>query len=380
MTDKELLARLVAFRSVSSSSNLDCIEFIRDWLTVRGIEARVLPGPDGKANLRAIVGPAVPGGVVLSGHTDVVPVEGQAWTSDPWTLREQDGMLRARGACDMKGFVALAMVAASKAAKMELRRPLHLALSYDEEVGCKGAPGLIADLTEYAPPPAAVIVGEPSLMRVISGQKHSLAFYTHVTGHSVHSSQVHRGVSAVAVAARLITWFEDRTAGLAATTPENGFDPPFTTLHCGMVHGGTAANIVAERCTFVTDVRAIPSDDAEAHETAYRHHLATRVIPAMRRIAPTAGVEVVRRSYVRGLQPAPDSAAELLGRRLTGDNGWNLVSYSTEAGLFQAVGIPAIVFGPGDIAQAHQPDEFITVEQFEAGARFMDRLLAELQT
>lgn len=380
MTGKELLARLIAFRSVSSASNLDCIAFIRDWLAAQGIDVRILPGPDGKANLRALVGPNVPGGVVLSGHTDVVPIECQAWTSDPWTLREQDGPLYGRGACDMKGFVALAMLAASKAARMELRRPLHLAFSYDEEVGCKGAPGLIADLVKHAPPAAAVIVGEPSLMRVISGQKHSLAFYTHVTGHSVHSSQIHRGVSAVAIAARLITWFEDRMAGLAATTPDSGFDPPFTTLHCGMVNGGTAANIVAERCTFVTDVRAIPADDALANEAAYREHLNKAVIPAMRRIAPNAGVEVVRRSYVQGLQPSPDSTAELLGRRLTGDNGWTLVSYSTEAGLFQGAGIPAIVCGPGDIAQAHQPDEFLAVEQFEAGARCMERLVAELRS
>jgi acetylornithine deacetylase len=300
MTERELLARLVAFRSVSSASNLDCIGFIRDWLGQWGIEAHVLPGPDGKANLRAMVGPAVPGGIVLSGHTDVVPVEGQAWTSDPWVLREQDGLLYGRGTCDMKGFVALAMMTAAKATQLQLRRPLHLAFSYDEEVGCKGVPGLIADLIAHAPLPAVVIVGEPSQMRVISGQKHSLAFHTHVTGHSVHSSQVHRGVSAVAVAARLITWFEDRMRRLAETTRDNGFDPPFTTLHCGMVQGGTAANIVAERCSFVTDVRAIPSDDALGYEAAYREHLSTMVIPAMRRISPAAGVEVVRRSFVQG--------------------------------------------------------------------------------
>lgn len=377
MNAREILARLVAFPTVSSDSNLDCVCFIQDCLQRHGIEARILPGADGKANLHAVIGPRVPGGVVLSGHTDVVPVAGQAWSTDPWVLTERDGRLIGRGVVDMKGFLALAMAAAAQAARMELKRPLHLAFSYDEEVGCKGVPGLIADLQMHAPLPEAVIVGEPSTMKVISGHKSSLAFYTHVTGHSVHSSQVHRGVSAVAVAARLITWFEDRMAGLALAATETGFDPPFTTLHCGMVQGGTA-NIVAARCDFVTDVRGVPPEDPRDHEAAYVEYLAHHVIPAMRAVSPAAGVEVVRRSYVSGLRPAPGSAAELLGRRLTGDNGQHLVSYGTEAGLFQAAGFPAIVCGPGDIAQAHQPDEFITLEQFEAGAQLLDRLLQEL--
>jgi acetylornithine deacetylase len=380
MNATEMLARLIGFRTVSKDSNLDCIDFIRDYLAERGIASTLVPSADGvKANLYATIGPDLPDGIVLSGHTDVVPAESQIWTSDPWTLTERDDRLYGRGTCDMKGFVAIALTAAAAASRGKLARPLHLALSYDEEVGCLGAPSLVAAMADRIGLPNAVIVGEPSSLRVVTGHKSSLSFFTEVTGHTVHSSEVHRGVSAVMVAARLVTWFDDamaRNRGAADRTLP--FDPPYTTLHCGFIHGGTAANIVASSCDFVTDVRSIPGDDYQDYQRRYEAYVQDEIVPAMQAVAPETGVRVLLRGFVPGLQPRPDNPAETLARRVTGDNTTNVVSYGTEGGIFQAVGWPTVVCGPGSISQAHQPDEFITVEQMQAGERFVAELVGTL--
>jgi acetylornithine deacetylase len=381
ITTREMLARLVAFRTVSRDSNLDCIAFIRDYLAGYGIATTIIPNAEGtKANLYATIGPQVPGGIVLSGHTDVVPVESQAWTTDPWTLTERDGKLYGRGTCDMKGFVATALTAAAAAARMTLARPLYLALSYDEELGCAGAPSMVEAMAASLPLPEAVIVGEPSELRVVSGHKSSLSFFTRVTGHTVHSSEVHRGVSAVMVAARLVTWFDDTMArSRAEADPASPFDPPYTTLHCGQIQGGTAANVVASQCEFVSDIRAAPPDDAWAFKRRYEAYVHDQIEPAMKAIAPDSSVSIVHRGFVPGLRPVFDSPAERLVRAVTGDNGTHVVSYGTEAGIFQNAGWPTVVCGPGNIAQAHQADEFITVAQMEAGERLVGRMIETLK-
>ncbi|MBN8942175.1 MAG: acetylornithine deacetylase [Rhizobiales bacterium] len=379
LTARAMLDRLVGFPTVSSVSNLDCIGFIKDYLASHGVASRLVPSPDGtKANLYATIGPEVAGGVVLSGHTDVVPVEGQAWTSSPWTLTERNGRLYGRGTCDMKGFDALVLAAVPAMVRAKLTRPIHIALSYDEEVGCLGAPLMVAEMVKTVPTPAAIIVGEPTRMQVVTGHKGSLSFRTEVTGHTVHSSRIDQGVSAVMVAARLITWLADTMAENARKAdPANPFEPPYTTLHCGTIHGGTAGNVVASDCVFVTDIRAIPSEDPVDFRDRYLAYIRDVIEPEMKRIAPHSGVAVVPRAFVPGLKPETEGAAERLARRLTGDNGVHVVSYGTEAGQFQEPGWSTVVCGPGDIAQAHQADEFIEISEFEAGERFMARLIED---
>ncbi|AGA33670.1 Acetylornithine deacetylase [Thioalkalivibrio nitratireducens DSM 14787] len=374
---RAMLERLVAFDTVSRNSNLDLIDFVRDRLARQGVAADLIANGDGtKANLLATVGPRVEGGVVLSGHTDVVPVDGQAWTTDPFRLEERGGRLYGRGSCDMKGFVAiaLALVPEMKA----LRRPIHLALSYDEEVGCRGAPSLV-EAVGRLPRPAAVIVGEPTGMRVITAHKGITVARTHVRGHQMHSSQAHRGVSAVATAARLITYLDDVADARAVSGPFGpGFEPSHTTVHVGVVHGGTAVNIVARDCRFDWDIRSVPGDDPARILNDFAEHCRTQVEPAMREIAADTGIttEILMEAPAlahEGRNPAIDLACRLSGREDTGR-----VPFAAEAGLFQRAGFASVVCGPGSIDQAHQPDEFITLEQLEAGLRFQQRLVSAL--
>jgi len=379
LSSREMLARLIAFPSVSTSSNLDIIHFCRDWLNSHGVESHLVFSPErDKANLYATIGPMVEGGVVLSGHTDVVPVEGQDWTSDPWTLTERGGRLYGRGTTDMKGFDALALALVPDMLKADLKRPLHIALSYDEELACRGAPSMVEQMAEAIPSPSAVIVGEPTRHAVVTGHKASVQLRTRLTGRAVHSSRIDQGVSAVMTGARLIVWLEDiMNRNRAEHDAANPFEPPYTTLHCGVMEGGTAANIVASSAWFYSDIRAIPSEDPMEYLARYRNHIA-EIVPAMRTIAPEAGIEVELVSHVPGLRQEQDGSAERLMRRLTGDNGSHVVSYGTEAGLFQQAGWSTVVCGPGDIAQAHQPDEYIEISEFEAGERLLRRVIAEL--
>lgn len=379
-TPKEMLARLVGFPTVSSDSNLRLIGFVQAHLAAHGIASTLVPDTTGdKANLYATIGPDVPGGVVLSGHTDVVPVEGQSWTSDPFTMTERGGRLYGRGTADMKAFSAIALSLVPEMVAANLKRPIHLALSYDEEVGCLGAPSMIADMAGRIAAPAAVIVGEPTGMQVVTGQKTTFSFFTKVRGRSVHSSQVNQGVSAVVVGCRLVAFLDDMLrANMADPVPDSPFDPPYTTVHTGMVRGGTAHNIVARDCAFVTDIRALPDDDPHTYLDRYRAHIAADVEPRMKEIAAETGVDVGVRAHVPGLVPDAGNPAETLCRRLTGDNGLHAVSYGTEAGQFLGPGWPVVVCGPGSIDQAHQADEFISVSQLEAGTAFMRRLIADL--
>jgi acetylornithine deacetylase len=375
-----MLARLIAFPSVSTSSNLDLIHFCRDWLKSHGVESHLVMNAEGdKANLYATIGPRVEGGIVLSGHTDVVPVEGQSWSSDPWTLTEKNGRLYGRGTTDMKGFDALVLALVPEMVQAPLQRPVHIALSYDEEIACRGAPSMVRAMAETIPTPSAVIVGEPTRHAVVTGHKASVQLRTEVTGYAVHSSRIDQGVSAVMNAARLITWHEDAMEeNKRRVDPSNPFEPPYTTLHCGMMVGGSAANIVSSSAWFFSDIRAIPTESPDEYLERYRAYIRDVIEPRMKAVIPEAGIAVELVAEVPGLRPETDGAAERLMRRLTGDNGSHVVSYGTEAGIFQRVGWSTVVCGPGDIAQAHQPDEYIETSEFEAGERVLRRLIGEL--
>ncbi|MGD9615361.1 MAG: acetylornithine deacetylase [Alphaproteobacteria bacterium] len=378
-----ILDRLIGFDTTSARSNRELIDWVRDYLARYGIAATVIsaPGPgsagNGKANLFATIpGRSGRGGVILSGHTDVVPVAGQEWHSDPFSLTEKDGRLCGRGTADMKGFIALALALVPEAVGRDLAVPLHLALTHDEEVGCLGAPALIRALPEGLARPAMAIIGEPTSMQVANRQKGLSLFRTRVTGREGHSSAPDLGVSAIAVAAEIILEIGRlHAAGRAAARPDSGFDPPHTTMSVGTISGGTAVNIIARDCTFEWDMRNIPQDDSAALKSRIDRFIEDTLLPRLRAVYPQALVETETVVAVPPLVPEPGSPAEELARRLTGANATTAVSFATEAGLFQQAGIPAIVCGPGSIAVAHKPDEYITRAELAAGQAFLDRLL-----
>ncbi len=375
---RNILDRLVAFPTVSRDSNLDLIDWVEEYLADHGVTAHRVPDATGtKAALYASIGPEVAGGVVLSGHTDVVPVAGQAWSSDPFTVTERNGRLYGRGTCDMKGFDALALAAVPLALERGVKRPLQIALSYDEEVGCIGAPPMIDAMRQHLPPAAAVIVGEPTMMQAVTGHKGGIGYKTHVRGFEVHSSLMHEGVSAVMFAAPLIDWGNEMNAREAARTPSPlaaAFVPPYTTSHVGMIEGGTAHNITARDCRFAMSFRVVPGEVPDHWRDAYLGRV-REVEARMRAIRPETGIEVEPYFDVPALEPEPDGAAERIVRAITGDNGTHVVSFGTEAGQFQRRGYSAVVCGPGDIAQAHQPDEYIELSQFAAGEAFLGRVV-----
>ncbi|MCW2238469.1 acetylornithine deacetylase [Azospirillum canadense] len=376
---KAMIARLVGFDTVSRRSNMALIDWVRDHLAGHGVESRVVPSADGsKANLFATIGPAEEGGVVLSAHTDVVPVDGQPWDTDPFTLNERDGRLYGRGTADMKSFPAVALALLPEMLAAKLKRPLHLALSYDEEVGCLGAPAMIERMAAELPRPSAVIVGEPTSMGVVLAHKGCYVLRTTVTGHEVHSSQIDRGVSAVMVAARLVSLIADMAEeNIAASDPTCGFDPPFTTLHVGTIEGGTAPNITARHCSFLWDIRPLPGDDW----TRYRDRFAAecdRLLARIRRISPDCDIRTEQLAGVPGLAPEPAGTAAQLCHALTGRNDTGMVSFAAEAGQFQAAGLSTVLCGPGSIDQAHQPNEYIDVAQVTACERFIKDLVGRL--
>lgn len=377
-TPREMLARLVAFPTVSRASNLDLINFVSDHLATAGVASTRVPDATGtKASLLARVGPDAPGGVVLSGHTDVVPVDGQDWTSDPFALTERHGRLYGRGTCDMKGFLACALALAPEMLAAGIKRPIILALSYDEEVGCLGAPPMIEAMLSGLPRPEAVIVGEPTSMRVVTGHKASWGLRAHVRGHEVHSSLIHTGVSAVMAAARLVAWMDAAMAENVRAAVAGDFDPPYTTLHVGLIQGGTASNITARDCAFTGEIRIVPGETIAAWKGRFMDEVA-RLDAELRRIHPSAAITVATRMELPGFAPEEGGAAERLARGLTGDNGRHVVSYQTEAGQFQERGLSTVICGPGSIEQAHQPDEFISLDQLEAGAALVRRLIGRL--
>lgn len=377
MTPRQILERLVAFDTVSSKSNLALIDWVADYLDGFGVESRLTGDKTGaKANLFATIGRGERGGVILSGHTDVVPVEGQAWKSDPFRLSERADRLYGRGAADMKGFIALALALVPRALERPLATPLHLALSFDEEVGCLGAPVLIRDLPEGVARPRLAIIGEPTELAVANAQKGCNFLKTRVTGVEAHSSLTDAGVNAIAAAAEIIGEI-GRAAreARARARPDSGFDPPFTTFNVGRIEGGSAFNIIPRHCEFLWEFRNLPEEDPVALEGRIRDFVAREVLPKMRARHQEAAVETEMLVSVPPLVPVEASPAQDLACRLTGANRTTTVAFATEAGHYQRAGIPAIVCGPGSIRQAHQPDEFITLEAFAEGEAFLDRLL-----
>ena len=376
-----MLGKLVAFDTTSRGSNLALIGFVEDYLAGHGIASRRVPNADGtKANLFASIGPEVEDGVVLSGHTDVVPVDGQPWTSDPFVLTARDdGRLYGRGTCDMKGFLALALAAAPDFARSGLKRPVHLALSYDEEVGCLGAPDLIAALAAAVPRPAVVVVGEPTSMEAVSGHKGNASFRVTVSGREAHSSLTHLGVSANMAAIRLMGSLVRLSDQLAKTAdPASPFLPRGASLTVGQINGGTAVNILARECVFLFDLRTPPGLEPLAVLADFFAEAETMDAELKAR-APEAGVKVEVRAVTPALAPEPGGVAEAFARRLAGDNGpARVVSYAAEAGQFQQAGFSTVICGPGSIDQAHQPNEYVDVSQMERGAAFMTRLAEAL--
>lgn len=379
-----ILETLIAFDTTSRGSNLELIAWVEDYLAQHGAAATRVANEEGdKANLFATIGPDAPGGIILSGHSDVVPVDGQPWTSNPWTMtrRETDEQdrLYGRGTCDMKGFIALALAAVPLFKNGQ--KPVHLAISYDEEVGCQGAPAMIARLAETVAPPLCAIIGEPTLMQPVAGHKGISVYEVTVTGKEAHSSLPHLGVSATMVAVDLMAELSQLALALEAAPPAgSGFTPPHATLTIGTIQGGTAVNILARECRFAFDLRCPPGVDAEDVLVPFRADIA-RADAAIGAQCPNAGVTLTRIASAPPLAPQPDNPAEALVRRITGANGAaGLVSYAAEAGQFQQAGFPTIICGPGSIEQAHQPDEWIAVEQMAQGAVFMERLAAELST
>ncbi len=381
LTAREILDRLVAFPTVSDQSNLDLIDWVEGYLEDLGVAAtRVWNSDRTKASLYSSIGPEVEGGIILSGHTDVVPVVGQSWSTDPFQVTEKDGLLYGRGTCDMKGFDALALAAVPMALERDLKRPLQIALSYDEEVGCLGAPDMIDEMARHLPRASAAIIGEPSMMRVATGHKGSTGWNIHVRGHEVHSSIMHTGVSAIMEGAKLIEWANRMNAENRARKPgplAAIFEPHWTTIHVGLIQGGTASNITAKDCRFCLDFRVVPGERGEDWDARLQDEIA-RLDAAMKEIHPDAGITAECRFRMPALLPEADGAAERAARQLTGDNATNVVSYGTEAGQFQERGFSAVICGPGNIAQAHQANEYISLSQFAAGARFIDDLVASL--
>ena len=378
----ELMRQLVAFPTVSRDTNIPLIDWVAEYLQSQGIESHRYIDPDQpKHALFAHVGPWEEGAIVLSGHTDVVPVDGQPWDTDPFEVVEKDGKYYGRGTCDMKGFDALALWALVEAHHAGVKRPLQIALSFDEEVGCTGAPAMIEAIQPVLPKGSAVIVGEPSMMQAVTGHKGSTGFDVHVRGFEVHSSLLDRGVNAIMYAAKLIDWANEmNVANRAAPSGAlaQAFDPPYTTVHVGMIQGGTAHNITAKDCHLDFDFRVVPGEDKDAWMARCRAQAAS-VEAQMQAVVPDTSITLTTRFDVPPLAPEEQGEAETLVRSLTGDNASHVVSYGTEAGQFQQAGYSAVVCGPGDIAQAHLPNEYITRAQFEAGHAFMQRLIERLR-
>jgi acetylornithine deacetylase len=376
---EEMLSALIAFDTTSRDGNIPLIAFVEDYLDGWGVpHFRVDYEANKKTNLFATIGPEIAGGIVLSGHTDVVPVDGQAWTSNPFELIRREDRLFGRGTCDMKGFLAVCLAEVPNFLKAGLKSPIHLALSCDEEVGCKGVRPLVAHMRDNLPKPRAVIVGEPTSMKVVNAHKSAVTFSTEVKGHEAHSSLTHHGVNAIMVAGEMLSEINRIRAELvSAGDPTHRFDPPYSTVHVGLIEGGTAKNIIPRRCAFQWETRLLPTADQNFVPDRIAAFART-LEPAMKAVAPDTGINTEMVNRVPGLAPEQDSEAEHLALHLANANATHAVSYCTEAGLFQQIGIPAVICGPGSIEQAHKPDEYIDVSELRKCESFMGRLVQQL--
>lgn len=372
----DILGHLVGFDSVSRNSNLAIIEWIENHLKPYGVSATRVPSPDGtKSNLLVRIGDDKPGGIVLSGHTDVVPIDGQEWASNPFTLTQREGKLYGRGSSDMKGFIATSLALVPYFKQHVARRPIYLAFSYDEEVGCLGVPYLLKHLVANAAMPEFAIIGEPTLMEVVTAHKGVLSFETVVHGLEAHSSQPHLGVNAVHIACELV----QHLRGLGAQLIESGkkderFMPPYSTVHIGVIEGGTARNIIARECRFVWEIRPLPGENTDALLAQFRDYC-QKLEAQMHATNADTGITTRPMSRMGGVTlPSHGEAACNHVLHCAGRNQSHVVSFGTEAGVFQEHGIPAIICGPGSIDQAHKPDEFIEISQIHACTEFLLQL------
>jgi acetylornithine deacetylase len=376
MTPLEILRHLVAFPTVSRDSNLPLLDWVEALLAPLAPRIRRFPSPDGtKANMLVSFGPELPGGLVLSGHTDVVPVDGQAWQADPWTLREEGGRLIGRGACDMKGFVACCLALTPHLAARTLQRPVHLALSYDEEVGCTGV-GPMAEWIGTNLAPALAVIGEPSELHLVNAHKGGLIGWTTVTGRPGHSSQPDVCVNAVMMAAECIVRVNAERAAMRAGPQNEAFDPPWSTIQVNRIEGGEALNIVAASARFFWEMRVLPGVDDRAVLSGLEAQAAADILPGMQAVDPASGIAWDVMARIPALA-ACETAMEDRLLHLLGENRAQAVPYGSEAGIFQDAGMPSVILGPGNIAQAHQPEEWLSRAQLDACPPVLERLVAE---
>ncbi len=380
LTSVEMIARLVAFYTTSRESNLALIDFVRDYLDRWRVKSELVYDAERrKANLYATLGPQEQSGVMLSGHSDVVPVAGQNWSSDPFKLDERGGLLYGRGSADMKSFIAVALAKVPELLDRPLSMPVHLALTYDEEVGCLGVRTLIAALASRPVKPRLCIIGEPTEMRPVIAHKGKRSLRCHVHGHEVHSALADRGVNAVESAAELVAYLKGMARRKRAEGPfDPAFDPPYTTIHTGVIEGGTALNIVPRECRFDFEMRYLPADDPDAITDELKRYAAT-LLPDMQAVSADASIALEEMNAVPALSAAEGDEVVQLAVSLSGANGVGKVSFATEGGLFQEAGIPTVICGPGSIAQAHKPDEFIALNQVRQCEAFLDRLTGRLR-
>ncbi len=376
----EMIQRLVAFDTTSRDSNLGLIEWVRDWLRGFGIGSRLTYDATGKkANLFATIAKGSGPGIVLSGHTDVVPVDGQAWNTDPFQATLAGDRIYGRGTCDMKGFIAAALATTPRFLAADLRSPVHFALSYDEELGCIGVRGLIEDLLSNGITAAGCIVGEPTSMHPVIANKGMRTFRCSVRGKEAHSALTPHGVNAIEYAARLVAHIRQVADRLRDSGPRApGFEVPFTTLQTGLIRGGTAPNIVPRECEFHFEFRYLPGADPDALEREIKAYAQGTLEPEMKRVDPQAGFEFVTKAQIPGLDVAEGDRITSLAQALSRNRDAKKVAYAAEAGLFQQAGIPSIICGPGSIEEAHKPNEFIALDQVARCESFMEHLVAEL--
>lgn len=375
-----LIERLIGFDTTSRDSNLGLIEWTRDYLKGYGIASRLTYDTTGKkANLFATVQKGNKPGIVLSGHSDVVPVDGQDWASDPFKATLRGDRIYGRGACDMKSYLAVVLAMAPRFAAADLKAPIHFALSYDEEVGCIGARGLLEDLARNGIRPAGAIIGEPTSMQPVIAHKGKRAYKCCVRGKEAHSALTPQGVNAIEYAAKIITYIRHMAERLQACEPRDyGFDVPFTTLQTGVIAGGTAGNIVPRECIFQFEFRYLPGADPDALEREIKDYAERVILPEMQRTDPNTGISIETKAANPGLSTGETDEITRLAQALSRNASTAKVAYLTEGGLFQQAGIPAIICGPGSIEQAHKPDEYVTLAQVALCESFMERLLEQM--
>jgi len=376
MNSQAILGQLVAFDTTSRNSNLALLDWVQNYLHGLGIKSELLfNDARSKANLYARIGPDIAGGVMLSGHTDVVPVDGQEWTVPPFEMTQSDGKLYGRGAADMKGFIACVLSALPHFLQRALQQPLHIALSYDEEIGCLGVPSLVNALAQREHMPVLCIVGEPTGLQPVIGHKGKLAMRCTVHGASCHSADPARGVNAIEYAAKLVNRLGEFAQTLAASGHHDArFDPPYSSVQTGMIQGGSALNIVPEHCHFDFEMRHLPHADPQQMVNTLSQYAQRELLPRMRAVHPHSAIEFTELSRYPGLLSAPDNPAVQLVCELTGRTDFTTVAFGSEAGLFDSIGIATVVCGPGSMEQGHQADEFIGIEQLAA----CDALLVKL--